>query len=102
MRVWVSIDWEKVPEGRNNSSFTITGLGREVVVNVSAFKPAEVTPATLQGFVEANGYVSMEAAHYARNTAVGENRWIEIEDFGQNIVGYACYNQNRCTCINTG
>lgn len=87
MRVWLQVDWEQVPAGRNNSSFTINALGRQVVVNVSAFKPAELTPAVLKGFVEANGYVSMEAAHFASNTPAGENKWIEIEDFGHTLSG---------------
>ncbi|MBN1145121.1 MAG: hypothetical protein JXA72_11900, partial [Bacteroidales bacterium] len=87
MRVWVQIDWNQVPEGKNSSSFTVSALGRQVVVNVSVFKPAEITPASLKGFVEANGYVSMEAAHYAKNKQAGGNAWIEIEDFGHTLSG---------------
>jgi hypothetical protein len=85
MRVWADIDWDKVPEGRNKGILTVSGLGRKVDVNVSAFKPAEITPAALEGFVENNGYVSMEAAHYTKKTDEGKNQWLEVEDFGHTL-----------------
>jgi hypothetical protein len=87
MRIWVGIDWEKAPEGKSQGIFTVSGLGRKVDVSVNAFKPVEITPASLQGFVESNGYVSIEAGHYSKNTEKGENRWIEIEDFGPSLSG---------------
>jgi hypothetical protein len=87
MRVWVQIDWNRVPAGKNSSSFTVAALGRRVAVNISAFKPVELSPEILTGFVEANGYVSMEAAHFAKNITAGGNEWIEIEDFGHTLSG---------------
>ena len=87
IRVWVSIDWENVPEGKNEGVLKISGLGRVVDVKIAAFNPSGISSDSLRGFVEANGYVSMEAAHFAENKPAGENRWIEIEDFGHTLSG---------------
>ena len=84
-RVWISMDWDKVPVGRNKGTLEVAGIGRKVEVSVTAFKPAEISPGTLQGFVESNGYVSMEAEHYSNKTDVGGNRWIKVEDFGHTL-----------------
>jgi hypothetical protein len=66
----------------------ITGAGAEpVLVKVSAFHPREVTRDTLRGFVETDGYVSIEAAHYAKKTSAGPVHWEEIPDYGRTLSG---------------
>ncbi len=57
-RIWVTVDWSKVPNGTSDGSVKISGAGSEVTVKVEAFNPAMPTRATWKGFVEANGYVS--------------------------------------------
>jgi hypothetical protein len=52
---------------------------------VTAFKPAEITPETLEGFVEGNGCVSIEAEHFTQNIPAGKNLWIKIEDYGHTL-----------------
>ena len=84
-RVWVSVDWSKVPAGTAESFVKIAGAGSEVTVKVTAFQPREITPATLRGFVESDGYVSMEAEHYAKASAAGGARWEKIDDFGRTL-----------------
>jgi hypothetical protein len=87
-RIWVSIDWEKAPKGKSNGSLMITGASQEVLVNITANNPLEPAPAELDGFVENNGYVSMEAEHYARKTdGINESRWDKIEDYGHTLSG---------------
>jgi hypothetical protein len=44
-----------------------------------------VTRDNLRGFVEADGYVSMEAAHYTKKTDAGAVRWEEIADYGRTL-----------------
>jgi hypothetical protein len=85
--IWFSADWEKVPEGRNKALVSIEGTGQRVFVEVSAFRPAGLAPEDMQGFVEANGHISIEAAHYATKTDQGENKWLEVEDFGHTLSG---------------
>jgi GH35 family endo-1,4-beta-xylanase len=84
-RIWVSIDWDFLPTGKNKGSLKVTGTGKEITIAVSAFKPAEINPENLQGFVESNGCISMEAEHFHRNIPSGERRWIRIEDYGHTM-----------------
>jgi hypothetical protein len=86
-RLWVSVDWNKAPEGRASGAVKISGAKGSVTVKVSAFKPAEVTRNSLQGFVEGEGFVSIEAEHYTKKTDGGASRWIKIEDYGQTLSG---------------
>ena len=41
-----------------------------------------VAPDQLRGFIEANGYVSMEAGHFSRAVRAGGVVWGSIEDLG--------------------
>jgi hypothetical protein len=63
----------------------LAGSGCEVSVQVRAFNPVEVTRDSLQGFVEGDGVVSIEAEHYSRKTDLGASRWIKIEDYGHTL-----------------
>jgi len=86
-RLWVTVDWTRAPAGIASGRVTITGTGRDVVVGVSARKPENVTRATLSGFVETAGYVSMEAEHFTNKIDSGAFRWTRIEDFGHTLSG---------------
>ena len=47
--------------------------------------PRDPTRTTLHGFVEADGYVSIEAEHYTKKND-GENvRWEKIDDYGRTL-----------------
>jgi hypothetical protein len=39
----------------------------------------------LEGFVEADGYVSIEAEHYTKKVDVGNVRWEKIDDLGRTL-----------------
>ncbi|MCX6328286.1 MAG: glycosyl hydrolase 115 family protein, partial [Bacteroidia bacterium] len=84
-RVGVTIDWSRVSPGKNEGMISISGTGEIINVKVSAFKPEDVTPETLDGFVEGEGYVSIEAEHFINNNPEGERKWIKIEDYGHTL-----------------
>jgi hypothetical protein len=64
----------------------ISGAGADpFIVKVTSLHPSEVTSDTLRGFVEADGYVSMEAAHYTKKTDAGPVHWEEIADYGRTL-----------------
>jgi hypothetical protein len=86
-RIPVTIDWSVLTYGRHKGTITITIAGKEVKVSLSAFYPAEPQPATLEGFVEAEGYVSMEAEHYTANYDTEERYWEWIENYGRTLSG---------------
>ncbi len=84
-RVWVSVDWSKVPSGTNFGVIKFSGAGSDVTVAVNAFNPAEPTGDSLQGFVEGDGCVSIEAEHFTKNVDAGANRWLKIPDYGHTL-----------------
>ncbi|MGD0206566.1 MAG: glycosyl hydrolase 115 family protein [Verrucomicrobiota bacterium] len=86
-RLWVSVDWSKVPRGAASGTVTLAGTGVNVTVKVNAFNPTEVTRDSLQGFAEGEGFVSIEAEHYTKKTDTGANRWIKIDDYGRTLSG---------------
>jgi hypothetical protein len=86
-RLWLTIDWNRAPQGAASGSVRIAGAGREVTVALSALNPTDVSRATLKGFVETAGYVSIEPEHFSRNIDAGDNRWIRIEDYGRTLSG---------------
>ena len=85
-RIWVSLDWNRVPEGSNSGNVKIRGAGTgDIVVNVHAFRPAEPLRSSLDGFVETADYVSIEAVHYTGKIDGASARWEEIDDLGRTL-----------------
>jgi len=87
LRISVSIDWRRVPAGSAAGSITVTGAGSTVVVEATAFKPEVVTRKNLQGFVEGDGFVSIEPEHCTANLNAGASRWTRIEGYGRTLSG---------------
>ena len=83
-RLLVSIDWDKLPEGTQNGVITISQKdGSSLKVKVQAIKPA--LHEDIEGFVEANHYVSIEAEHFMANTAANGVQWEKIPGFGETL-----------------
>jgi len=85
IRLWITLDWSKVPKGKSTGAVKIKGAAKEVTVQVVAFNPEEITPETLHGFAEGEGVVSIEAEHFTNNINSGERRWSVIEDYGHTL-----------------
>jgi hypothetical protein len=86
-RLWISVDWTKAPRGSGHGTVKLNGASSEVTVMLNAFNPAEPTRASLNGFVEGEGVVSIEAEHYTRRTDNSARRWMRIEDYGHTLSG---------------
>jgi len=86
-RIWISVDWSQAPVNQSTGSVKFLGTGREVTVLVPAFRPAGITPESLSGFVEADGFVAIESEHYTAKSRVGENCWIKIPSYGLTLSG---------------
>jgi hypothetical protein len=84
-RIWVNIDWKNVPNGLSAGTIAIKGTNAAVSIKINAFNPQEISKASLQGFIEENGYVSIEAEHYANKTREGSRYWSKIEDYGHTL-----------------
>jgi len=86
-RISVRIDWSHLPSGPANGTITVTGAGCTVVINATTFKSKAVTRKNLQGFVEGDGFVSIEPEHCTANLNAGASRWTRIEDYGRTLSG---------------
>jgi hypothetical protein len=86
-RLWVTIDWDKVPQGTADGTITISSdaAKQPVIVSIHAFNPAEPTRDSLNGFVESDGCVSMEAEHFTARHDAGPIHWGKIDDFGRTL-----------------
>jgi hypothetical protein len=84
-RIRVKVDWTKAPQGTSNGEIRISGASNEVTVKITAFNPSEPTRTSLNGFVEGDGGVSIEAEHYTAKMDSGANRWIKIPDYGHTL-----------------
>ena len=84
-RLWVSVDWNKAPHGIESGSVTVTGGGTPVVVKLQTSNPPTPVKSELKGFVEADGYVSIEAEHFTRKVDAGPVHWDKIDDYGRTL-----------------
>lgn len=90
--ITVSIDWSKAPKGLSSGKIQITGSaswwGASVAVNI--FNP-EFKKSDLKGFVEADGYISIEAEHFQRKQPSGELNWEKIPEHGRSLSSMSVY-----------
>jgi hypothetical protein len=86
LRITVDVDWPRAPVGSQTASVTIRGAeGRQVVIAVPVFNPALPPRDTVTGFVETDGCVSIEAAHYTRKIDAGPARWENLPEYGRTL-----------------
>lgn len=78
-KVSVSIDWENVPEGKTSSEILISGAGREYSVKVPIRKDIPVAV----GFVENNGVISINAAHFSEKNDTKDIHWTVVPNLGR-------------------
>lgn len=86
-RIELGVDWPMITYGNHEGTVTVKGAGGEVNIRIAAFNPAEPQPSTVEGFVEADGYVAMEAASYTANIDTDERYWEWVEDYGRTLSG---------------
>ncbi|MFL6208559.1 MAG: glycosyl hydrolase 115 family protein [Pyrinomonadaceae bacterium] len=88
LRILVSAEWSAAPAGTSRGTITITGPhGRKLVLTVPVVNPASPRPEQVEGFVETDGYVAMEAEHFTRAVAPARMQWQLIPDFGRTLAG---------------
>ncbi|MGP3981690.1 glycosyl hydrolase 115 family protein [Streptomyces sp. KR80] len=86
VRVWVSIDWGRVPVGRHEATVTFTGAGRSASVPLRVTNDGEQARTRATGFVEAHGYVSIDAANFHRRVPRGGADWRAVRGLGRRRV----------------
>jgi len=100
-RIWVSIDWDKVPVGENekeaplghdyqlippsykvNSSIDFVLADTTLKIGVSVFNPKLEELKHFKGFVEDKGYVSIYAENFNRRVAGNQAEWQIMDGVG--------------------
>lgn len=80
----VSIDWQKLPDGVSEGAIVIRGTGwQSAKIAVTANKPAAKLRRQAKGYIEADGYIAIEAANYAKSKKVDGFEWQEIAGHGR-------------------
>jgi hypothetical protein len=87
-RVLFSVpDWTKAPAGTMQVPVTITGPNNATVTVQVAINNPSTVASQIHGYVESDGYVSIEAEHYACAVGASPIQWTRIPDFGRTLSG---------------
>ncbi len=88
-RLSVDVNWASAPPGEIGvGRITITGPGSQrSAVGLLADNRAGPPRDSVVGFVQGNGYVSMEAEHYTRAVNAPPLSWRRIPNFGRTLSG---------------
>ncbi|MFI5162859.1 MAG: glycosyl hydrolase 115 family protein [Sphingobacteriales bacterium] len=87
-KLWVKVDWTKVPKGVHEIPVTIAGAGNKVVINVIVDNRLPIKD---EGFYETNGYISIEATHYIHTIGKMDAGWQDIPGYGKTLSGVMPY-----------
>ena len=87
LRIWVNADWDKVPAGTTNAQLIVKGTG---IGSLSIALPVHnpVYPKfgdTTAGFVESDGAIAIEAAHYSQAVVTPGRSWMTIPGYGRTL-----------------
>ena len=82
-RIWVSIDWTKVPKGSKSSGKIIFKDGlHEFSVDVHVRNLNQQELRGYKGFIENNGFLSIHAGNFSRQSNVKMKNWKKINEPG--------------------
>ncbi|WVR07937.1 hypothetical protein IAU60_004980 [Kwoniella sp. DSM 27419] len=93
VRVYVTVDWDKVPRSIDES---VTKTEGEILftandrTNVTITVPVVVPPSPPKGFhghIQGDGYVVIEAGHFTRDSSTDGYAFEEIESYGRTLSG---------------
>ncbi len=83
-KVYVSIDWDKVPENQQEGEFSISGADQEITITVPLNTDV---PSNAAGFIENNGIVSIEAANFQSKNETSGISWEVVPNLGRTASG---------------
>ncbi|WP_223654198.1 glycosyl hydrolase 115 family protein [Hymenobacter psoromatis] len=81
-RVWVRVDWARAPAGATLAgTVTVRGAGASRVISLTANRPVGLVD--FKGFIEENGAVAIEAAHFSRARPGAAAAWTVVPGLGR-------------------
>ena len=84
-RLQVRARWAEVPIGTERATFTVSGAGAKVMVTVPLLDPPTPRPETLDGFMEAGGFIAIEAEHSSARVAPPGREWKLLPGHGRTL-----------------
>jgi hypothetical protein len=84
-RLWVNVDWENAPEGSSSATIKVISGTNTVLLKLCLFNPKTPSLQSAKGFVEADGYVSIEAEHFSKNVGSSSAHWQKIPNLGRTL-----------------
>src|SRR5699024_4339639 len=90
-RIWVQVNWEKVPEEKFKIPIQIIGAGDSITVYAKIKNKPVANEKKMSGFIESNGYVSMEAVHYTKAVSTKNVEWKIIPGLGRTLSGVTAF-----------
>ena len=93
VRVRLEVRWDRVPQGSSVGTITLRDPvgGKAVRIEVPVFNPGPLNGCPGGSFVEADGYVSVEAEHFGRSEGSGAVQWRVLPDFGRTLSGVTTF-----------
>lgn len=82
-RVELTVDWSQVPVGKNEVTLTVSGSGASVDVSLPLHKPDAPSAEEVVGFVESNGYISINAEDFTAAVGSATAEFEVVPDLGR-------------------
>lgn len=90
-RFKVSINWDKVSEGHSISKISVTANNIEFTVVLTLDKFSNDSMNKMRGYLESEGYVSIDASDYNNSNRTDKLEWITIPEIGRTSDGITLY-----------
>jgi hypothetical protein len=91
-RLWVKVDWGKVPNGEHSVPLTVIGPeNQKIIVHVPVDNRKSKESLQGKGFIESNGYISSSAANYNRAINPGNTTWQILNNYGRTANGITLF-----------
>jgi hypothetical protein len=100
VRLEVTADWRSAPTGTHQVPILIRGAGSTVRVIARFVNPPSAHEA--RGYVEAGGYVAIEAAHHSQAVAGADVSWVEVPALGRTLSGVTTFPTTAMPCTPGG
>ena len=82
-RLWVSVDWQKLPvDGKQSGQIIFSDGKKNIAVNIIAFNSTIPGLKGYKGFVEQNGLVSINASHFSSKAEKKPFAWKIVNHLG--------------------
>ncbi|MBN2512241.1 MAG: glycosyl hydrolase 115 family protein [Sedimentisphaerales bacterium] len=91
-RIWVSVDWDKMPVGEYPAVITVSRMdGERVQIHLNAVRSDKYTRQNVVAFGGLTGPVAIAAERATKIVDAGDVRWEKIPDYGRGLSGMAIF-----------